>query len=77
MATDSQKETTSKYQGLQRVGENSQESSFAGIAENNETEGEWTLQLLSCSWECFIALYILQGGGEITLQVVESKKSKA
>jgi hypothetical protein len=59
------------------MGENPQALSLAGIAVDNETEGTWALQLLSGYWQWIIAPYILQGGGEIALQVVESKKSKA
>ncbi|HDZ79269.1 MAG TPA: hypothetical protein ENH39_08205 [Gammaproteobacteria bacterium] len=79
MAVDGQRETTQEHQSLQGMAEGSSALSIADVDPGDDSQGTGALQLLSCHREHDLAvdILILQGGGQVALQVVESTEPKA
>ena len=51
--------------------------SHPSIDTDHDSQSAGALQLFPCRWEYNVVMDILQGGGQIALQVVESKESEA
>ena len=77
MATDSQETTADEHQGLQGVAEKPSALSITEDYSDDDSQGAGTLQLFPCCRKHDLTMDIPPGGGEIALQVVESKESKA
>jgi len=77
MAPDGEEEATQQHPRVQGLAEGQSASTAAGPAQDPEPQGTGTLQLLSGSGKRQRSVDVLQGGGEIVVQVVESTESKA
>ena len=77
MASNGQKTTANEHQQLQGMDKAAQALSLNDTAAQDDSKGTGTLQLFPCRRQCIVAVGVLQGGGEIALQVVKSKESKA
>ncbi len=77
MATDGEEETARQRASVQRVAPSQSAQTPAGLAQDPDAESAWALQLLPCCGQQPRPVDVLQGGGEVTVQVVKSTESKA